>query len=177
MASPTHVSESEAPPSEAPPSAADKAAEAGPEDNARPTDKADKELIVLEHVVGTLLAAKKRTLAELIERDYVRMAHSPEKYAELRSLAVMRWPQLERELVRDLARALWETRSTHALCKTQLESVKLDNAVLRARLKRMTIPPLFERDLFNKCTKRKTQRKPANESRSRARAGTARRRT
>ena len=122
-ASPTHVSESEASPSE-------------PEHMAeeRPADTADKELIVLEHVVGALLSAKKRKLAELIQRDYACMTHRPEQRSELRRLAIMRWPQLEKELVGDLARALRETRRAHASCAKQLEAVKLENAVLLGRL-------------------------------------------
>jgi anti-sigma-K factor RskA len=143
--SPTHVSESLPTSSEAPGAASQEAAREPREPREQQQEQAskdpvDKELLVVEYVVGALLADKKRKLAEMIQSDFEELslekqcASLKDKRLELQRLEHMRWPQLEKELVRDLARTLCESRRTHTWCAKQLMAVTHENAVLRARL-------------------------------------------
>jgi hypothetical protein len=132
-ASATHVSESEPADSKVKFYDADKDNEAE-----RKTDPVDKEFLVIEHVVGALLADKKRKLAQLIAHDLQVQAKpcvgDNAKRLELQRLAHQRWPQLEKELVRDITSTLCETRRAQAWAAREITALTLENSVLRARL-------------------------------------------
>jgi len=114
----------------------------------------DKELFVAEFVVNALFSDKKRKLAQMVEEQVqtatkkrvkaldcgcgcgavacTKKTSLREKY--LKHLAHKLWPRLEKELVRELAQSLLQSRRSNAWLANELATIAHENSVLKARI-------------------------------------------
>ena len=106
--------------------------------------------------MGALFTEKKRQLALAIEKEVASMpaekrakmdcrcgcqtkpesckAHTELKTRELHTIAHRLWPTLEKQLVKDLARALCTTQRSQRWFSEELARMSLENQMLRSRL-------------------------------------------
>jgi len=118
-------------------------------------DKPEKDLLVVEYVVGALFNDKKRALTLEIEKEFAAMStdkraklldcgcgcvNEPCKLrAELKARYIQKlahkiWPTLEKSLVRDIARTLCQTQRSQRWFSSELAKLSHENMVLRQRL-------------------------------------------
>lgn len=119
-------------------------------------EEIERDLHVVEFVVGALFTEKKRQLMLAIKKEFSAMPpekrskiecrcgceaqaapckmHTELKNRELQAIAHRHWPALEKQLVKDLARSLCNTQRSQRWFSDELSRLSLENQMLRSRL-------------------------------------------